>query len=55
MTHDGTGSEAGRYRKTRRFNQLETQTRENSETVGGDAEQRNRRKDGGAKWEEEYV
>ena len=40
MTHGGTGSEAGCYRKTRRFNQLETQTRENSETVGSDTERR---------------
>lgn len=48
MTHDGTGSEAGRdaIGKTRRFNKLKTQTKENSETAGGDTERRKPQKSG---------
>lgn len=51
----GWGARRDAIGKTRRFNKLKTQTRENSETIGGDTEQRNRRKEGRAKWEEEYV
>lgn len=51
----GRGTRRDAIGKTRRFNKLKTQTRENSETIGGDTEQRNRRKEGRAKWEEEYV